>query len=158
MIPWAGPLAPIEPHHPKAGNGTRPRPMELILRIYIVQNWFNLSDPHVESRRRFAGIEVLGHDIPHESRILRLRHLLEQHKWHRQTALAVGIRYRINRRTNQRSLSKYQQFINRLRGTLAKLTIVVWRRILTGCVPPFPLANPCLLRRRLLSRLCTCAQ
>jgi IS5 family transposase len=30
--------------------------------------------------RRFAGIELLGHDIPDESTILRFRHLLEQHQ------------------------------------------------------------------------------
>ena len=30
--------------------------------------------------RRFAGIELLGHDIPDETTILRFRHLLEQHR------------------------------------------------------------------------------
>jgi IS5 family transposase len=58
-----------------------------MLRIYFMQNWFNLSDPQaedslydVESMRRFAGIELQGHDIPDESTILRFRHLLEQHQ------------------------------------------------------------------------------
>jgi IS5 family transposase len=52
-----------------------------------MQNWFNLSDPQaedslydIESMRRFAGIELLGHDIPDETTILRFRHLLEQHQ------------------------------------------------------------------------------
>jgi IS5 family transposase len=87
VIPWARLLALIEPHYPKAGNGTQPKPMELMLRIYFMQNWFNLSDPQaedslydIESMRRFAGIELLGHDIPDESTILRFRHLLEQHQ------------------------------------------------------------------------------
>jgi len=59
--------------------------MEQMLRIYFMQNWFNLSDPQaedslydIESMRRFAGIELLGHEIPDESTILRFRHLLEQ--------------------------------------------------------------------------------
>ena len=87
VIPWARLLALIEPYYPKAGNGTQPKPMELMLRIYFMQNWFNLSDPQaedslydIESMRRFAGMELLGHDIPDESTILRFRHLLEQHQ------------------------------------------------------------------------------
>jgi len=87
VIPWERLLALIEPHYPKAGNGTQPKPMEQMLRIYFMQNWFNLSDPQaedslydIESMRRFAGIELLGHDIPDESTILRFRHLLEQHQ------------------------------------------------------------------------------
>jgi IS5 family transposase len=85
VIPWARLLALIEPHYPKAGNGTQPKPMEQMLRIYFMQNWFNLSDPQaedslydIESMRRFAGIELMGHDIPDESTILRFRHLLEE--------------------------------------------------------------------------------
>ena len=87
VIPWSRLLALIEPHYPKAGNGTQPKPMEQMLRIYFMQNWFNLSDPQaedslydIESMRRFAGIELLGHAIPDESTILRFRHLLEQHQ------------------------------------------------------------------------------
>jgi IS5 family transposase len=85
VIPWSRVLALIEPHYPKAGNGTQPKPMEQMLRIYFMQNWFNLSDPQaedslydIESMRRFAGIELLGHDIPDETTILRFRHLLEK--------------------------------------------------------------------------------
>lgn len=87
VIPWARLLALIEPHYPKAGNGTQPLPMERMLRIYFMQNWFNLSDPGAEdalydseSMRRFAGIELAEDAIPDESTILRFRHLLEEHR------------------------------------------------------------------------------
>lgn len=87
VIPWQHLLALIEPHYPKAGNGTQPKPMEQMLRIYFMQQWFNLSDPQaedslydIESMRRFAGIELQGHDIPDETTILRFRHLLERHQ------------------------------------------------------------------------------
>lgn len=87
VIPWSRLVALIEPHYPKAGNGTQPKPLEQMLRVYFMQNWFNLSDPQaedslydIESMRRFAGIELLGHDIPDETTILRFRHLLEQHQ------------------------------------------------------------------------------
>ena len=87
VIPWAPILTLIEPHYPKAGNGTQPMPMERMLRIYFMQQWFNLSDPAAEdalydseSMRRFAGIELVDDAVPDESTILRFRHLLEQHQ------------------------------------------------------------------------------
>ena len=87
VIPWVQIQALIEPHYPKAGNGTQPMPMERMLRIHFMQQWFNLSDPSMEdslydseSMRRFAGIELLEDAVPDESTILRFRHLLEQHR------------------------------------------------------------------------------
>jgi len=87
VIPWPRLLALIEPDYPKAGKGTQPLPMERMLRIYFMQNWFNLSDPAAEdslydseSMRRFAGIELVEDAIPDESTILRFRHLLERHQ------------------------------------------------------------------------------
>ena len=87
VVPWASILALIEPHYPKAGNGTQPMPMERMLRIYFMQQWFNLSDPSMEdslydseSMRRFAGIELIEDAVPDESTILRFRHLLERHQ------------------------------------------------------------------------------
>lgn len=87
VIPWERLLGLIEPHYPKAGNGRQPHPMERMLRVYFMQNWFNLSDPQaedslydIESMRRFAGIELAEDDIPDESTILRFRHLLERHQ------------------------------------------------------------------------------
>jgi len=86
VIPWEPIKALIEPHYPKAGNGTQPMPLERMLRIYFMQQWFNLSDPAMEdalydseSMRRFAGIELSEDAIPDETTILRFRHLLEKH-------------------------------------------------------------------------------
>jgi transposase, IS5 family len=87
VVPWGSILALIEPHYPKAGNGTQPLPMQQMLRIYFMQQWFNLSDPAMEdalydseSMRRFAGIELIDDAVPDESTILRFRHLLERHQ------------------------------------------------------------------------------
>jgi len=86
VIPWGPILTLIEPHYPKAGSGTQPMPLERMLRIHFMQQWFNLSDPAMEdalydseSMRRFARIELLDDAIPDESTILRFRHLLERH-------------------------------------------------------------------------------
>jgi transposase, IS5 family len=86
VIPWKHLNRLIEPHYPKAGNGTQPMPQERMLRIYFMQQWFNLSDPAMEdslydseSMRCFAGIELSEDAIPDETTILRFRHLLEKH-------------------------------------------------------------------------------
>ena len=87
VIPWASLVALIEPHYPKAGGGRPPLPLERMLRIYFMQQWFNLSDPQAEdalydseSMRRFAGVELSEDTIPDETTILRFRHLLEEHR------------------------------------------------------------------------------
>ena len=57
-----------------------------MLRIYFVQQWFDLSDPAAEdsiydseSIRRFVGVELAEDRMPDETTILRFRHLLERH-------------------------------------------------------------------------------
>jgi IS5 family transposase len=86
VIPWSRLVRLIEPHYPKAGQGRQPLGLEKMLRIYFLQQWFNLSDPQAEdaiydseSMRRFARVELGDEVVPDESTILRFRHLLEQH-------------------------------------------------------------------------------
>ena len=86
VIPWATLIALIEPCYPKKGRGRQPLGLEKMLRIYFLQQWFNLSDPQAEdelydseSMRRFARVELSEDVIPDETTILRFRHLLEKH-------------------------------------------------------------------------------
>jgi len=86
VIPWAPLLGRIEPYYPKAGHGRQPLGLEKMLRIYFLQQWFNLSDPQAEdaiydseSMRRFARVELGDDVVPDESTILRFRHLRERH-------------------------------------------------------------------------------
>jgi IS5 family transposase len=86
VVPWLELVALIEPHYPKAGNGRRPLPLEMMLRIHFMQQWFDLSDPGMEealydsySLQRFAGIELGRDAVPDETTILHFRHLLERH-------------------------------------------------------------------------------
>ena len=87
VVPWSRLVALIEPHYPKAGNGRQPMALERMLRVYFMQQWFNLSDPQaedalydIEPMRRFVGIELGEDTVPDESTILRFRHLLETHQ------------------------------------------------------------------------------
>ena len=65
VVPWRELCALIEPHYPKTGNGRPPIGVERMLRIYFLQQWFNLSDPGVEEAlydsaalRQFVGIDL----------------------------------------------------------------------------------------------------
>lgn len=87
VVPWSRLLRLIEPYYPKAGKGRKPMPMETMLRIYFLQQWYGLSDPaaeetlyDIESMRRFAGLELGEDAIPDETTILNFRHLLEEHE------------------------------------------------------------------------------
>ena len=87
VIPWEELLAAVKKYYPKAGNGRHPMPLEWMLRIYFMQQWYGLSDPAMEdalydseSMRRFAGIDFGEDMIPDETTILNFRHLLEKHR------------------------------------------------------------------------------
>ena len=88
VVPWARLLALIATHYPKVGpkGGRPPMPLEVMLRVYFLQNWYALSDPMAEetlydseAMRRFAGIELGDDRVPDETTILNFRHLLERH-------------------------------------------------------------------------------
>jgi IS5 family transposase len=85
VVPWKALLKVIEPFYPVAGRGRRPYPLEGMLRVHLMQNWFALSDPAMEealyeiaSLRNFAGLS-LNEPIPDETTILNFRHLLEEY-------------------------------------------------------------------------------
>ena len=85
LIPWQSLEDRIRPFYPKAGNGRRPYPLSVMLRVHCVQLFYNLSDPgmedllyEAESVRRFVGLKLSG-ALPDETTILNFRHLLEQH-------------------------------------------------------------------------------
>jgi hypothetical protein len=72
-VPWKALLDLIEPHYPVAGRGRRPYPLESMLRVHLMQNWFALSDPamdealyEIASLRAFAHLS-LGEPIPDET-------------------------------------------------------------------------------------------
>ena len=89
IVPWGMLEALIEPHYPEVGpqGGRRPFPLRAMLRIYCLQQWYNLSDPgaeealyDIQSMRAFAGLELGRYAIPDETTILNFRHLLERHE------------------------------------------------------------------------------
>ena len=88
VVPWKALIDLIEPFYPKTSSkGGRPAyPLATMLRIHLMQQWYDLSDPAMEdalievpTMRRFAGIALISDRIPDETTILAFRHLLEKH-------------------------------------------------------------------------------
>lgn len=88
VVPWQSLLAVLEPYYPTTGRrGRPPVGLEVMLRIHLMQQWFNCSDRQmedslyeIESMRRFAGFHSVTEALPDESTILKFRHFLEKHE------------------------------------------------------------------------------
>lgn len=90
-------MAPQAPA-PGTKDGCSPFAVETMLRIHLLQKWFNFSDPAMEGTsyktlmfREFAGLYAGEDNLPDESTILRSRHLLEAHSMSLQVLTPVNI-------------------------------------------------------------------
>jgi transposase, IS5 family len=117
VVPWKSLLTLIEPLYPIAGRGRHPYPLETMLRVHLMQNWFGLSDPAMEEAlyeitpmRAFAGL-TLTKAIPDETTILNFRHLLEANE------LAPEILSRVNAYLSRKGLMLK-------RGSIVDATII----------------------------------
>lgn len=86
IIPWDEWIGVIEPYYPKGKRGRPPMGIEKMLRMYLLQIWFNLSDPATEdaiydsyAMRKFTGIDFMTEAVPDETTLCKFRHLLEEH-------------------------------------------------------------------------------
>ena len=84
IIPWDEWVALIRPLYYNGKRGRPPRGIETMLRMYLVQSWFTLSDEGVEDAiydsyalRKFVGIDFLTEQVPDATTLLHFRHLLE---------------------------------------------------------------------------------
>ena len=90
IIPRTKLVDKIDRHHATTTTG-RPRTDTLLmLKIYFLQQWYNLSDPGVEdaiydrvSFQKFLDLDVLAQNVPDESTICRFRHFLEDNRLQR---------------------------------------------------------------------------
>ena len=86
IIPWDEWVGIIRPYYPVGKRGRPPINLERILRMYLLQVWFNLSDPGTEdaiydsyAMRKFTGIDFMSDSVPDETTLCNFRHLLEEH-------------------------------------------------------------------------------
>lgn len=88
VTPWSSLTSVIAPHYPSSGGrGRPPVGLERILRMYVAQQCFGLSDEATEDAlydsqaiRRFVGIDLNRETAPDATTLLKFRHLLEAHQ------------------------------------------------------------------------------
>lgn len=88
VMPWGELLLVLEPHYPRSGNvGRQPVGLERMLRMYLAQQCFALSDEGTEDAlydsaaiRKFVGIDIGSETAPDATTLLKFRRQLEQHR------------------------------------------------------------------------------
>ncbi len=87
VVPWADWVKLIEPHYYRNKRGRRAVPLETMLRMYLLQVWFHLSDEGVEDQindsfamRQFMRLDFGRQQVPDATTLLHFRHLLEKHQ------------------------------------------------------------------------------
>lgn len=103
--PWPALVAAIEPFYPKGKRGRPPIGLERMLRMYIAQQCFGLSDEGIEDAlydsqaiRRFVGLDLGRESAPDATTLLNFRRLLEAHQ------LTAGIFEAINAHLREKGL------------------------------------------------------
>jgi len=86
LIPWSEWVGLIEPYYQHSRRGRRRVPIETMLRMYLLQGWFHLSDEGVEDAvndsyafRTFMRLDFATRQVPDATTLLHFRHLLEKH-------------------------------------------------------------------------------
>jgi IS5 family transposase len=87
LAPWSALMAEIEPFYPKGkGRGRPPIGLKRMLRMYVAQQCFGLSDEGIENAiydsqaiRGFVGIDLNREAAPDATTLLKFRRLLESH-------------------------------------------------------------------------------
>jgi IS5 family transposase len=86
-IPWSRWVGLIEPFTYSGRRGRKPKALETMLRMYLLQAWFSLSDEGVDdaivdsyAMRRFLGLDFTVEQVPDATTLLHFRHLLERHE------------------------------------------------------------------------------
>ena len=86
IIPWNEWMKLIAPFYVQKERGRKLIPLETMLRMYLMQNWFGLSDEGIEdaiydsyAMKRFLKIDFSTEQTPDATTLLHFRHLLEKH-------------------------------------------------------------------------------
>ena len=87
VVPWSDWVGLIRPHYYSNTRGRKAVPLETMLRMYLLQVWFHLSDEGVEDQindsfamRQFMRLDFGTQQVPDATTLLHFRHLLEKHQ------------------------------------------------------------------------------
>ncbi len=87
IIPWSYRVEIIRPYYFANKCGRKPIGIETMLRMYLMQIWFNLSDEEIEdsiydsyAMRSFMHIDFHEQQVPDATTLLKFRHMLESNR------------------------------------------------------------------------------
>jgi IS5 family transposase len=87
ITPWSELVQVLEPFYPTGARGRPPIGLERMLRMYVAQQCFGLSDEGAEDAlydsqaiRAFVGIDLSREAAPDATTLLKFRRLLEKHQ------------------------------------------------------------------------------
>lgn len=85
IIPWDEWVEFVRPYYPSGKRGRPVKGIETMLRMYLLQNWFNLSDEGIEDAvydsyafRKFMKIDFVNEQVPDATTLLKFRHMIEK--------------------------------------------------------------------------------
>ena len=84
VVPWVAWVELVRPYYPDGKRGRRPQDIERMLRMLLLQTWFNLSDEGIEdalydsyAMKQFVGINFdAGEQVPDATTLCKFRKLL----------------------------------------------------------------------------------
>lgn len=87
ILPWEKWVKEVEPYYSQGKRGRKPQEIETMLRMLMLQAWFNLSDEGVEdaiydsyAMRTFMGLDFWSNrQVPDATTLCRFRKLLNEH-------------------------------------------------------------------------------
>ncbi len=86
VVPWDEWVKLIVPYYPDGKRGRRPQDIERMLRMTMLQNWFNLSDEGIEdaiydsyAMRSFLRLTFMDEQVPDATTLCKFRKLLNTH-------------------------------------------------------------------------------
>lgn len=85
IIPWDEWVEFVRPYYPAGKRGRPVKGIETMLRMYLLQTWFNLSDEGAEDAiydsyafRKFMKIDFMTEQVPDATTLLKFRHMIEK--------------------------------------------------------------------------------
>ncbi|MBO7407041.1 MAG: transposase [Clostridia bacterium] len=87
IIPWEQLVDAVQPYYPSGKRGRPAKPLEVMIRMYFLQQWFGLSAAGLEDAaydsyafRKFIGISFLEEQVPDADTLCRFKRLLRKHE------------------------------------------------------------------------------
>ena len=108
IIPWEEWVEFVRPYYPSGKRGRPVKGIETMLRMYLLQTWFNLSDEGVEDAiydsyafRKFMKIDFMTEQVPDATTLLKFRHMQKSPRKDRLPKYALAPRLQNGRHQNR---------------------------------------------------------